>query len=677
LQNISFVKKSTYENPFVRDVEVWISRTSPLEGFLKVKKLTLKPVEGEETFPLGGVWARYLKVMFLSAQEAGNKVALGEVRAKGVLSAAGPPEIAAAAVDRPDLEESESNDTIQTANKLPLGKILAGKLGSEADTDVFRLTLPAGAAGTLHLTFDAPTPGAPEVAIVNSRGEVIETIGAATLYLRPSELSRRLPAGDYFIKLTWPAASLVMLYDDSDSMSYSLEETRKAWQQMLTSIDGLAGKVAVMLLRYNDQPELLTDFLTDSGALKAVLSENIGRGGSTQTHLGIDAALNALRGRPGNRIILWLMDQFDYKEQGERHFQGFFRRIHTEGAHAYILGVSQNWAQHEQVMGLTQGARAAEIAGASGGEFIFAPSDEKIGPILDRILRDLTSSIRYNLRAELKKTGGLQVVSSRPAGKKLQKNIEIILDASGSMKTLLGKTTRWATALNVLRQVLAKLPDEFSVGLRIYGHRESSRSPNTCTDSELVVPIGKLDRDSIMAAANSVKPKGETPLVYSALQTPEDLKAVGGGSVIMITDGEESCKGDPLAAAQQLKESGVDVTLNIVGFTLTGQQVQKQLAMMAEATGGRFYSAQSGEALARAILMAAVEKFPYAIFDASGKEVADGEADGPPEELPAGTYRVVVTVAGQELVAHNIRVDAGAEIVLRVVFKGSQFVLER
>ena len=83
-------------------------------------------------------------------------------------------------------------------------------------------------------------------------------------------------------------------------------------------------------------------------------------------------------------------------------------------------------------------------------------------------------------------TGGeLTVVSALSPAAKTGKNLEIILDASGSMQTAMGRKTRWDVALETLHQVLAKLPDDFNVGLRIYGHRESSRSPRTCTDSEL------------------------------------------------------------------------------------------------------------------------------------------------------------------------------------------------
>ena len=195
------------------------------------------------------------------------------------------------------------------------------------------------------------------------------------------------------------------------------------------------------------------------------------------------------------------------------------------------------------------------------------------------------------------------------------KNLEIILDASGSMKMPLGKNTRIGTARQVLREVLAKLPDDFNVGLRVYAHRYSSRQKETCTDTELMLPIQKLNRQQIISIVDNLRPRGETPLVYSVLQTPADLKAVGGGSVILITDGEETCGGNPVKAAEELKNAGIPLTLNIVGFTLTGKRVQQELSAFAETTGGHYYTAQNGEALARALMIAATEKLADKLVD--------------------------------------------------------------
>jgi hypothetical protein len=271
-------------------------------------------------------------------------------------------------------------------------------------------------------------------------------------------------------------------------------------------------------------------------------------------------------------------------------------------------------------------------------------------------------------------TGELSVVSTLPRAK--HKNLEIILDASGSMKLPLGKKTRWTTAHDVLQQMLATLPGDFNVGLRIYGHRESSRSPKTCTDSELVLPIQKLDSQAILRAAEAVHPRGETPLIYSVLQSTTDLKDVGGGTVIVITDGEESCHGDPVKAAATLKASGLDIVLNIVGFT-TGQSVQKQLGGFAQATGGRFYAANSGPTLALALQMAAVDRFPYTVLDAAGKEVASGEAGAGAEELPPGEYTVVVNAGTTSLKAEHVRVALAQQTTLHITAKNDKFVLQQ
>jgi hypothetical protein len=183
----------------------------------------------------------------------------------------------------------------------------------------------------------------------------------------------------------------------------------------------------------------------------------------------------------------------------------------------------------------------------------------------------------------------------------------------------------------------------------VYGHRYSSKSAQTCQDTELVVPIAKLDRESIAKVAAGLKPRGETPLIRSIQKAVGDLKTAGGGSVILITDGEESCKGNAKSAAAEIKASGVNVTLNIVGFTLAGKAVEKELGTLAASTGGRYYGAQDGEQLARAVKLAALQRLPYDVLDASGKIVASGHTSELSRELPSGKYRIRIQALGQAL----------------------------
>jgi hypothetical protein len=272
-------------------------------------------------------------------------------------------------------------------------------------------------------------------------------------------------------------------------------------------------------------------------------------------------------------------------------------------------------------------------------------------------------------------TGALQIVKQQ-GDKPPTRNLQIVLDVSGSMNTKLGETTRWQTALDVLKQVVDQLPEDLHVGLRVYGHRYSSRSAQTCTDTQLVVPIGKLDRARILDTASKLRPRGETPLIRSVLQTIGDLKTAGGGSVILITDGEESCKGNPTAAAAELKASGLNLTLNIVGFTVTGQATEAALGALAGSTGGRYYSAQDGPQLSRAVLLAALHRLPYDILDEAGRVLVSGQTSELSRELPPGRYRIRIDALGQVLEEPlTILADQATSIALGV--DGDRFVIRR
>ena len=270
--------------------------------------------------------------------------------------------------------------------------------------------------------------------------------------------------------------------------------------------------------------------------------------------------------------------------------------------------------------------------------------------------------------------GALQIM--KEGDKIAARNLEIVLDVSGSMNIKLGEGNRWQVALKALKEVVDTLPEDLNVGLRVYGHRYSSKSAQTCQDTELVVPLVKLDRERIMKTATALKPRGETPLIRSILKSVGDLKAVGGGSVILITDGEESCKGNAKAAAKEIKASGVNLTLNIVGFTLTSEAVENELGTLAGSTGGSYYGAQDGAQLARAVKLAALQRLPYDVFDASGKLVFCGQMSELSRELPRGQYRTRIDVLGQKL-EEPVTIVPDQTVTLMLGVEGGRFVIRR
>jgi len=265
-------------------------------------------------------------------------------------------------------------------------------------------------------------------------------------------------------------------------------------------------------------------------------------------------------------------------------------------------------------------------------------------------------------------------------------HILLVFDCSFSMTEKIRQRSKFDVAKDVLRELIHQLPAESKVGLRLYGHRYSSINSRSRTDTELVVPIGPLDREKLRSAITAADAQGQTPLVFSTIQAAEDLKKVGGGIVIVVTDGEESCGGRPREAGKQLAALGVPLRLEVIGFALTGRRVVDEMTAFTAPTGGRFRTASDALQLAAALKAAVVpgaatalvppppppppapiaEDLPVAVFDAQGVLVAKGSTLG--EELPElapGTYRVELRDGGKIVTLDQVKLAESQTLQLR------------
>ena len=177
-------------------------------------------------------------------------------------------------------------------------------------------------------------------------------------------------------------------------------------------------------------------------------------------------------------------------------------------------------------------------------------------------------------------------------------HIELILDASGSMWAKLGKSTRIEVAKEALNKIIDDLSERkgIAVGLRVYGHRT-----NDCKDTKLEIPIGPLDAKKMKKFINGIKPKGKTPIAYSLEQAARDfmIDFKGNRIVILVTDGLESCNGDPCAAAKALAEKGIVSKIHVVGFGMDKKSVS-QLECIVKPSGGLLLEANNADELAKA-----------------------------------------------------------------------------
>ena len=179
----------------------------------------------------------------------------------------------------------------------------------------------------------------------------------------------------------------------------------------------------------------------------------------------------------------------------------------------------------------------------------------------------------------------------------------LILDASYSMTEKLDEgESKMAIAKRVLLDVLQAIPPNVYVGLRVYGL--SSNPITACSASQLMVPFGQNNRNQLANALIKVRPTGETPISYSLQQgIQKDLaQSPGKKTVVLVTDGIETCDADPCRIAVQLVRNGSNVKINTVALGLArNYDALRQLKCISAATYGRFYTANTSAELARGL----------------------------------------------------------------------------
>lgn len=168
-------------------------------------------------------------------------------------------------------------------------------------------------------------------------------------------------------------------------------------------------------------------------------------------------------------------------------------------------------------------------------------------------------------------------------------NLMFILDASGSMWGRVEGRTKIDIAKEVMTDLIKSLPTGTKVGLVAYGHRRKG----DCQDVEELVPLGPLNKGQLLSHIKSLSPKGKTPLILSVRLTAERLKGLEEETtIILVSDGQETCEGDPCALVKELKASGIKFVMHVIGFDVTDLE-RKQLQCLADAGGGTYYSAQT------------------------------------------------------------------------------------
>lgn len=222
--------------------------------------------------------------------------------------------------------------------------------------------------------------------------------------------------------------------------------------------------------------------------------------------------------------------------------------------------------------------------------------------------------------------------------------IEFILDVSGSMNKVFGGEKRIESARKSIASALASIPEGSIVSLRLYGHRvPHTNREASCKDTELIVPFGPINKQQMIGIVNQAHPLGETPIAYSLEQAALDFANMPSDEqpvIILVSDGEESCGGDPVATAKALLAKGFKVKIHTIGLDVDAN-ARTQLEGISQATGGTYKDVKDPTALTESLRQLTQQSFIQKENVAMGETIRGGDSfDTAVQILPGKIYKL-------------------------------------
>ena len=443
------------------------------------------------------------------------------------------------------------------------------------------------------------------------------------------------PGESAMIRVYEPKRSIVFLWDMSGSMGVFQDGIESAVVNFSKEVDPATEQV--QLLPFAEPPEFL---LPTWGSNPQVLSDtvrNFPAPDSSHSHLNLLVAVKELAKQEGTRAAIVIADCQNARSVNDdlwktlREVRPILYTFHTT-SQTRSYGVEQDDMQ--------------DWAEIGGGRYFLVGDTYELDAAFSRVQAELRRPARYGVRILEPELGPstIEIVDERPEDTKRDPEGEgllLIMDMSASMLEQMPEgITRAKAAMATFSDLLEKLPDGTQLGVRVFGHRGG---PNCA--SELILPVQPLDREKARAAINSVRVSslGNTSIAEALDRVPEDLKAFSGvRRVVVLTDGEETCRGDPAASIANLAVAGIDTRVSIVGFEIKEDRIRKSYTDWVQAGGGRYYDASSVSSLTRALVEALTpESLPrFEILDGSMQVVASGQVGAGPVKVPSGAYRI-------------------------------------
>lgn len=312
-----------------------------------------------------------------------------------------------------------------------------------------------------------------------------------------------------------------------------------------------------------------------------------------------------------------------------------------------------------------------------------ATGDEDARIFLASRCHDASASLAYyatchsmGIQPRAPVLGSLQVrtgAATTSSGSSGGIGMEIILDTSSSMLRRVAGIRQIDIAKESLSILVRDaLAEGLPIALRTFGTDAKGRG--AACRSSLTAALAPLDRQKTLAVVASVQARKETrsPIAASIAAVASDLGSVTRSrTVVLVTDGDETCGGDPIREIERLRDSNVSLTLNVVGFALEDDGLRDTMLAWAQAGSGRYFDAANADQLAVAITEAAASIIDTQVLVTGPDGQSRGQLtlDGEPVELEPGVYKVTVLL-DPPIVFEAVEVGSGEHVDLDVSRKG-------
>ena len=467
------------------------------------------------------------------------------------------------------------------------------------------------------------------------------------------QLAAPVTPGLYRVHVTEPPHSVAITFDSSPSIAAF--EPIIAHAVMAFAEGVVKGREYANIANFERAfmlPEWSDEAWTLASAVSAFHASNADSSALEPTVIN---AMQGLKDRQGTRALVMVTDAETPSYAAQNDMWHMLALIRPRAFTAEI-GHGNDPVRQKQLM--------QDLASVNAGHYSSARTQAEMDVVTERAAAWLRRPARYELTADRitlppPRPGSIVVMSDQtgPASAGTGSNganatasagkswgaVELILDASGSMLQQLKGKRRIDIAKQTLTELVNKtIPPGTNVAYRIFGDDK----PGSC-ETHLRSPLAPLNRADMTKRFAAIRSQNlaRTAIAASLLAVRDDLKdAQGERTVVLITDGEETCGGNPEAEIKALRASGFDVRINIVGFAVAAAGIKDTFQKWAQLGGGSYFDARDDKELAGA--MKAAVATPVKVFDAAGTVVASGTVDGGALAVPAGLYRIEVGKAG-------------------------------